>query len=823
MLRNPAVTKLVLLDVDDIEGGCVGESSAAYLRPLAETVSWARQYLSAPHHELGRGGPVCPFVGPSIERGRFQLAVWPGEPHDVDEVAAVLAAYRELFQDQVARDPAGAQYAAILVLFPDIPRARARELIEGAQTALKAGFVASGLMIGEFHDGPPDKAGLWNPGFRPLRSPWPMLAIRHMVPTDLLFLESDEPLVRQYFRIFGDRVPARFAARATVVAAKYGIPWGIGESMSFDRMLEVIGQWAVSTPDATALRDRHRSLTYAELTTAVRERAAALRARGVGEDTVVGLRLRPSVDTVVAILAVWTAGGAYLPLDPRLPDARLQVMIEDAAPALVVTDELPAGDPDDDLRSVDASALAYVLYTSGSTGQPKGVAVTRRSVANLVEHYTARLELGPDDRWLAVSTQAFDISVLEFVLPLVRGAAVVMADPALMADGQAMSRLLADQKITVLQGTPTMWRLLLAAGPLPPSVRIGLSGGETLPVDLANAITAYDIRLWNGYGPTETTVYSTGGWVPANTGAVGLGEPIANTLLYLLDDEGEQVGPGEIGHLFLGGDGLARGYLNQPGRTAERFVPDPFTPRSGARMYATGDLARRGSNGVLEFVGRSDHQVKLRGHRIELGEIEAALRADERVRDAVVVLDKGGDEPCLACYIVAAAAEPPGFAKAVRNRLIRLLPEYMVPAFVTELDRMPLTVSGKVDRAALPDPRARVVAGRAPEGLVEEVLIDLWRAGLGVPVLGADDDLLAAGSHSLLAMRMWAKVKEYFQVELPSSAALRARTVAGLALVLAEAEPTPGHLAAVARARRQIEAMTPGQITAALAVSGEAQ
>lgn len=823
MLRNPAIANLFLLDVDDVDGGRFGEPLAAYRRPLTETVSWARQYLSAPHHELGRGGPVCPFVGPSIERGRFQLAVWPGEPQDIDEVAAVLSAYRELFQDQVARNPEKAQYATILVLFPDIPRVRAGELIDGAQEALKADFVASGLMIGEFHDGPPDKAGLWNPGFRPLRSPWPMLVIRHMVPTDLLFLESDEALAREYFQIFGDRVPARFAARAASVAARYGIPWGRGESMSFDRMLDTIGHWAVRTPHATALHDRHRSLTYAELANAVRERAAALRSLGVGEDTVVGLRLPPSVDTVVTILAVWTAGGAYLPLDPRLPEARLRVMIEDAAPALVVTGELPAGGVDDDLPTVDASALAYVLYTSGSTGQPKGVAVARKSVANLVEYYTDQIELAPDDRWLAVTTQSFDISVLEFVLPLLRGAAVVVADPAMTADGQAMSRLLADEEITVLQATPATWRLLLAAGPLPPSIRIGLSGGESLPVDLANSITAGGIRLWNGYGPTETTVYATGGWVPPNTGAVGLGEPTANTSVYLLDDEGDQVSPGEIGHLFLGGDGLARGYLNMPGLTAERFVPDPFTPRPGARMYITGDLARRSPDGVLDFLGRSDHQVKLRGHRIELGEIEAALRADEQVRDAVVVLDQGGDEPCLACYIVVAATEPPGFAKAVRNRLARVLPEYMVPAFVTVLDRVPLTASGKVDRAALPDPRARVVAGQAPEGPVEEVLIDLWRAGLGVPALGVDDDLLAAGSHSLLAMRMWAKVKAYFQVELPSSAALRARTVAGLAQVLAEAEPSPGHLTAVVRARRQIEAMTPEQVSAALAVSGEAQ
>ncbi|GGL27349.1 non-ribosomal peptide synthetase [Planomonospora parontospora] len=581
------------------------------------------------------------------------------------------------------------------------------------------------------------------------------------------------------------------------------------------------------TPDEVAVSGPGGELTHRELHERVDALAAVLRERGVGPEVPVGICMERTVGMVVAVLAVWAAGGAYVPLDPAFPADRLRLMREDAGAGLVLTQDgvearLPGGTPRTLVLAPDGTLpgarpapggppapdgptgdLAYLIYTSGSTGRPKGVAVPHGAVANLIGSFASLLELTPADRWLAVTTLSFDISVLELLLPLTCGARLVVAPADRAADGPALRALAAEERITVMQATPATWRILLEAGGVPETVRTRLCGGEALPRDLADALGSGGARLWNVYGPTETTVWSTAGPVPPSPAPVDLGGPIADTALYLLDAGGDPVAEGETGELHIGGAGVARGYHGLPALTAARFLPDPFSGRPGARMYATGDLARIGAAGRLEYLGRADQQVKIRGFRIELGEIETALRAAGEVRQAAVAVREGPDGlPRLVAYVVPAGGpsgpgdpgdpgDPGGPEGAgglwpvLRARLRAGLPEYMVPAHLVVLDRLPLTPNGKLDRAALPHPDWTRVAGtpyRAPSTPEEKELAAMWTdvLGLAEPV-GVDDDFFELGGHSLTAAQIIARVRTMFGVAVPIVALFENPTVAGLA------------------------------------------
>ncbi|MBO4207176.1 non-ribosomal peptide synthetase [Micromonospora echinofusca] len=579
-------------------------------------------------------------------------------------------------------------------------------------------------------------------------------------------------------------------------------------------------------PDAPAVTAADGTLSHRALVDRANRLAHLLAAHGVGPDVPVGLCLGRTTDLPVAIQAVWRAGGGYLPLDPGLPTGRLAGMLRDAAPPVLLTDATGAdvleaalaatdggpgdggtdgGHPTGDrpavvrLDRVDLSgypetrpavaghpdSLAYLLYTSGSTGTPKGVVVTQGSVVNLLVGFGRLAGLTPADRVAAITTASFDISVVELVLPLLAGARIELFDTPTAMDAVALRAALVDRGVTVVQGTPATWRMLLTAGGVPAGVRLRISGGEALPRDLADALRTDGATLVNGYGPSETTIYSSAGPVGAS-GPVDLGPPVANTTLYLLDPAGQPVPEGTVGEIHIGGPGVARGYHGQPGLTADRFRPDPFGTRPGARLYATGDLARWLPTGRLEYLGRADHQVKVRGFRIEPGEIEAVLRTHPGLTDAVVVAWRGDDADVrLAAYAVPdSPVDAATIWPQVRAALAQRLPDYMVPGTLVLVDALPRTASGKVDRRALPEPSWRETSTggpTAPRTPTEEQLAGLWRDVLGRDDVGVHDNFFALGGHSLTATRLIARISTGFGVELALRNLFAAPTIADLA------------------------------------------
>ncbi|MFI5911927.1 amino acid adenylation domain-containing protein [Dactylosporangium sp. NPDC051541] len=534
---------------------------------------------------------------------------------------------------------------------------------------------------------------------------------------------------------------------------------------------------ARARPQALAVVDGDRSLTYAQLDDATSRVAAVLVERGAGPGTLVALTVPRSLDAVVAMLAVMRTGAAYVPVDPAYPEARRAMIRQDAAPAVVIDRDflfadLPAA------AAVDAAsggAPAYVMYTSGSTGRPKGVVIPHRALANLLLGLGERLGSGPDDRWLGLTSLSFDISGLELFLPLVTGGRVVLAGERGATDGPGVVRLVQAHGITHVQATPSGWRVLLDAGFDGRDGVVGLTGGEALPPPLAEVLRSRVARLFNVYGPTETTIWST---VDEVTADVRIGRPIANTRAYVLDDALRPVPVGLAGELYLGGTGLAVGYLRRPGLTADRFRPDPF---GGGRLYRTGDRVRWGADGRLEYLGRDDNQVKVRGHRIELGEVEARLLAHPAVAEAAVALQ---DSSYLAGYVVARDAAPD--PASLRAWLAETLPAAAVPDRWMVLPRLPLTPNGKLDRASLPAiavPPSTAPAPAAADPLVAELSV-IWQEILQVPDIGPDEDLFDLGGHSLSIARIISRIQQRYDVEVPMEDFFETPTVAEIAAVV---------------------------------------
>jgi amino acid adenylation domain-containing protein len=567
---------------------------------------------------------------------------------------------------------------------------------------------------------------------------------------------------------------------------------------------------AARTPEATAVIFEDVALTYQQLDERANQLAHHLRSLGVGRESLVGVLLERSEQMVVSVLAVLKAGGAYVPLDPSYPHERLRFMLEDSGARVLVTQEslaeLVSGvaaevvslDGDAALISGRGGAAvsscvrpdnaAYVIYTSGSTGRPKGVVVSHRNVVNFLTSMAERPGLTDSDVLLSVTTLSFDIAGLEIYLPLVKGARVVIAGREAASDAAHLDDLMRRSGVTVMQATPATWRLLVESKW---DGRDGLKilcGGEALPADLAARLLERCGELWNLYGPTETTIWSSVSKVTRAADSSSIGKPIANTQIYVLDALMSPVPAGVAGELYIGGDGLAHGYLNRPSLTAERFVPDPFGG-DGGRLYRTGDLVRYLADGRIEFLGRIDHQVKVRGFRIELGEVEAAIRTHAAVRDCVVVVreSEGGDRRLVA-YVVA---EGDGASAAeLRAHLKERLPDYMSPAAWVTLEELPLTPNGKVDRRALPEPGgAGAAVAReyvAPRTQVEEELARVWAQVLGVERVGAGDNFFELGGHSLLATQVMTQVRDTFGVELPVRRLFESPVLAELALAVEE-------------------------------------
>ncbi|GDY48198.1 hypothetical protein SANT12839_090800 [Streptomyces antimycoticus] len=577
-------------------------------------------------------------------------------------------------------------------------------------------------------------------------------------------------------------------------------------------VVELFEEGVVRTPDAVAVVAGGVSLSYRELDVRAGRLARLLVDRGVGPECFVAVALPRSVDLVVALLAVWKAGAAYLPLDTEYPVDRLAYMLQDAAPALVLTTgELAGVLPDVGVPCVllDAaetaeelsrtagegrtasrtlSHAAYVIYTSGSTGRPKGVVVPQAPLANFAVAMAGRFGLSGGDRLLAVTTVGFDIAGLELFVPLLSGAAVVVAERDVVRDPAALCALVSAERVSVMQATPSLWRAVLAEDPAVLSgVRV-LVGGEALPADLAVALAGRAESVTNMYGPTETTIWSTAWPVTAErASSPRIGRPIANTQVYVLDGGLRPVPVGVPGELYIAGEGVVRGYHGRPALTSERFIADPFGGSAGGRMYRTGDVVRWTADGELEYLSRVDDQVKLRGFRIELGEIEAVLAGHDQVGQAAVLVreDRPGDKRLVA-YVVPATADAGLISADVREHVAAQLPGYMVPSAFMTLDAFPLTPNGKLNRRALPAPDygPEGIGGRAARSPREEILCGLFAEVLGVETVTIDDDFFHLGGHSLLATKLVSRIRTVLDVELAVRRVFEAPTVAELAAVL---------------------------------------
>ncbi|WP_172386773.1 non-ribosomal peptide synthetase [Streptomyces sp. MNP-20] len=586
--------------------------------------------------------------------------------------------------------------------------------------------------------------------------------------------------------------------------------WGAGnttETPEGATLLSLLREQTAAHPDAVSVTDGEATLSYRELWSRASALAARLVASGAGAGSVVGVVVPRSVGWVVAQVGVALSGAAWLPLDAGLPPERIAGVLEEARPVAVVVAEDTAGlVPADlprvalgedrataaELPAVSGGDGAYVIYTSGSTGRPKGVVVSQGAAVNHMLWMRAEFGIGSGDRVLARTSPGFDAAVWESWLPLVSGAAVVVASDEVAKEPERLVGFMREREVTVAQFVPTLLAAVLEVPQVGEvtSLRRVFAGGEPLRASLAaSAVDVWGVAPVNLYGPTETTIqvtFGTGAGVEG--GSVPIGRPVWNTRLYVLDTHLRLVPQGVVGELYVSGEALARGYLKRPGLTSERFVADPFTP--GTRMYRTGDLVRWDADGQLVFVGRADDQVKLRGFRIEPGEIEAVLLRHDHLRQAAVVVreDRPGDRRLVA-YVVPEAGETGEATDPARLRAyaMGLLPDYMVPSAFVHLDVLPTTPNGKLDKRALPAPALPVGGGgRAPGSPRELVLCSLFADALGVPEVGPDDDFFALGGHSLLAVRLMGAVRRTFGVEIGLRALFETPTAAGIGARLGE-------------------------------------
>jgi amino acid adenylation domain-containing protein len=566
---------------------------------------------------------------------------------------------------------------------------------------------------------------------------------------------------------------------------------------------------AAATPAAVAAECGPAQWSYAQLDQQANRIARRLRELGVGPEVLVGVCQQASLERLAALLGIWKAGGGYVPLDPALPAERLAYMIGDTAMRVILTDDDSAPRLPDSaavvvstdreralIGALDGGPLentaapqnvAYVIYTSGSTGQPKGVLVEHRHAVNFLSGMVSHWAIGPDDAVLQFASFTFDVSVMDMFMPLLGGARVVLADRDTLHSPPRLAALMRDRNVSYACLPPAVLSLL--AGEQFPALRVLMAAGEELPAELARRWVRPGLRFVNGYGPTEATVIATYAELDETLSPPPIGLPTwPNYRVYVLDADLNPVPVGVTGELHIGGASVARGYLNQPELTSARFIPDPFTP--GERLYKTGDLVRRRPDGNIVFLGRVDNQVKIRGLRVELGEIETALARHPAVAQAVVVVtpDPAG-EPQLAAYVRLAAAAGPD---ELRDHLARLLPGYLIPAYLITVDTFPLNASGKIDKSALPAPQAAgAAAADEPGTLIEALMADLYARLLGRDQVGATDSFFDLGGSSLAAMRLVTLMDSELDVDL---------SVAAIFL-----SPTPRQLAALLRDDYQLE------------------
>lgn len=597
-----------------------------------------------------------------------------------------------------------------------------------------------------------------------------------------------------------------------------------------------------SRSNAVAVVAEDATLTYRELGNRVSAAAALLRRAGVRQGDRVVVHIERGAVCTVAMLAIWWCGAIYVPVDPELPVRRRELIAGQARPVLTVCsdpDTLPDSVRSGSARVIDArelldappvsmsptpqpaDAVAYLMYTSGSTGEPKGIGVTHANLAYFLDAMVNEIGLGPEDRLLALTTTAFDISLLELLGPLIVGATVSIAPQRTLRDGAELATLLGDSSITLAQATPATWRMALQSGWRPrPGFQV-LCGGETMPRDLAKSLTECTRSVWNLYGPTETTVWSCAARLRPE-GVVHLGFPLAGTTVAVVDQELSPVPVGVCGELVIGGPGVAAGYAGRPALTAARFLPDPSG--NGRRVYRTGDIVRRRPDGSLQYVGRADEQVKVRGHRIELGDVENALRSADGVADAAAAILGTGTQAVLGAFLVPACGREPTaeWVATVRRHCTQQLPPPAVPGRYYVLSDIPLTPNGKVHRRALPqvgEPLELTTERIAPRDETERVVAEIWKDLLGRKDFGVTDDFFALGGHSLLVSQLLQRLRTECGVSVPvadifmdptieriasSITASRGRFASDVDPVDVSAKPVDWDFEAIARSRAQI-------------------
>ncbi|TFF36839.1 non-ribosomal peptide synthetase [Mucilaginibacter psychrotolerans] len=562
-------------------------------------------------------------------------------------------------------------------------------------------------------------------------------------------------------------------------------------------LFDLIDESAKTYPDNIAITFDDRSLTYTQVSHTANRIAKILVDQQIKKGDVVGLALDRCPEMIIALIAILKSGAAYLPLDPEYPKDRIEFMLEDSGAkklitslkykghftstaeeiliedALLISADYPPLKPE---VAVTGDDLAYILYTSGSTGKPKGVQIAHHSMVNLMLSLQKAPGISPADKVMATATVCFDIAGLDIYLPLSVGAEILLIDSIMAKDGRALLDMVREKKVTMFQATPYTWRMMLEMGweeQLPLKI---LCGGEALTKDLTAKLLHRCYQLWNMYGPTETTIWSTLKLINSDS-EITIGKPVANTSVYILSETLAMVPDGEIGEIVIGGDGVAVGYLNRPELNAEKFVSNPFSGIPGDKMYRTGDLGKINPNGEISCLGRIDHQVKIRGYRIELEEIEHALGKQPDVKQAVVIAreDLPGD-PRLAAYIVLAAEgeKTPDFkllTEQWQRELLATLPEYMVPDDFVEMETIPSTPNGKIDRKALPKPDYshinRTEAYCAPRTTNEKLVVDLWEELMGLTKISIFDNFFELGGRSLVAVRIMARLEQATGKRLP--------------------------------------------------------
>ena len=595
-------------------------------------------------------------------------------------------------------------------------------------------------------------------------------------------------------------LPMMTAAEATQILKDWN-----ATAVPFDEQETLHGLFeaqAIAHPDNTALQFAGKQWSYSQLQEMAEQVAAYIIGMGYGKGDYIGIATDRSAYMMAALLGVLKSGAAYIPLDPAFPAERLSFMIEDSGLKAILSIQELAGDfagnnvpvialdskweeiakAQAQLPAVSASDEAYIIYTSGSTGKPKGVQVGHRSVVNFMQTMGQKPGITASDKLLSVTTLSFDISVLELFLPLSHGACVILVDRDTAKDSQALAKAIAAEGTTIMQATPSTWRMLIQGGWEGQQNLKVLTGGEALPQDLADSLCDLAASVWNMYGPTETTIWSAT-WQVIKGQPVSIGRPIANTSLYVLDAMNNPVPVGVPGELHIGGSGLALGYLNRPELTAERFVENPFG--ESPKMYKTGDLVKFTPSGEISYLGRLDNQVKIRGFRIELGEIENVLASHSNVRQAAVkaVEFAAGDKRLVAYYVAEGEAVK---EQELRNHLGSKLPEYMVPGYIVAMEAFPTTPNGKVDYKALPRPElnrdaADIVAAR---DTLELALVNIWEEALGVKPIGVTDNFFNLGGHSLLAVNIMNAIEQEFGKELPVNVLFQNPTIEQLGEVV---------------------------------------